>query len=65
MSSTNESYIISYGADPEKDFIDPQISEAMTPEGRKLMKRVLGSTTLRIQIFDTNSLRMHQPKSKE
>lgn len=55
--SNEESYIRTKGADPEHDFVDPEVSKSMTPEGRDLVKRVLGSTSLRIHIFDTKSLR--------
>lgn len=54
-----EIYIRSRGGNPEESFIDPEVSKTMTPEGRDLMRRVLGSTSLRIRVFDTNSLRKH------
>lgn len=62
---TQSAYIEAQGGDPDKDFIDPEIVKTRTPEGLDMMKRVLGSTPLRIQIFDTNSLRRHRRKSGE
>lgn len=65
-SSVREaSYIRSKGGNPEQDFVDPTLTETMTPEGRSLVKRVLGSTPLRIHIMETNSVRRHRPDSEE
>ncbi|MEO5499363.1 MAG: hypothetical protein ABIR46_02605 [Candidatus Saccharimonadales bacterium] len=64
-SEREASYIRSKGGDPEQDFVDPTLSETMTPEGRSFMKRVMGSTPLRIHIMETNSLRKHRPDSVE
>lgn len=60
-----ESYIRSQGGDAEESFIDPEVSKAMTPEGRDLMRRVLGSTSFKIRVFDTNSLRKHRRGADE
>ncbi len=64
-SEREASYIRSRGGYPEQDFVDPALSETMTPEGRSLMRRVLGSAPLRIHIMETNSLRKHRSDSEE
>lgn len=58
-SEDKESYIRSRGADPKEDFVDPAVFEVMTSEGQDLVKRVLGSTSLRIHVLDSGSLRKH------